>query len=78
MNNDLDNLRTRRSAIYEELAQLDATQPGGKPNAASNESIDHVGYKDGLYRELKQINLNLDRLITKEINGAWEIEEHFR
>lgn len=50
----LENLITRREAIGAELAALTASSAGGKPNAPNN--ADHVGYKDGLYRELREIN----------------------
>jgi hypothetical protein len=55
MASDLDNLKTRRSAIYAELAELASGKAGGLPNQ-KDVGIDHVGYKDGLYRELKEIN----------------------
>lgn len=52
---DNEYLKTRVEAIGAELAALDQTQPGGLPNAGGADEIDHVGYKDGLYRELAQI-----------------------
>lgn len=51
----LENLISRRDAIGVELAALSASAAGGKPNA-SKTGVDHVGYKDGLYRELAAIN----------------------
>lgn len=68
----LENLTARRAAIAVQLAALSATAAGGKPNAAAT-GIDHVGYKDGLYRELEM----LDRLIANAggavtDNGPWE------
>lgn len=68
----LENLTTRRAAIAAELAALSATAAGGKPNATAT-GIDHVGYKDGLYRELE----TLDRLIAAaggqvSESGPWE------
>ena len=56
------DLKTRRDAIGEELAALDATLAGGKPNAAGPNAVDHVGYKDGLYRELASIQKSLEDL----------------
>jgi hypothetical protein len=51
------NLVTRREAICAELAALTASAAGGKPNNSSEGGgTDHVGYKDGLYRELAQID----------------------
>lgn len=62
----LENLETRRTAICAELAALSTAAAGGKPNAPGN--VDHVGYKDGLYRELREIN---DMLAA--IGGAFEV-----
>ena len=58
MATDIDNLKARRSAIYEELATLGNQKTGGKANTAGGGGthVDHVGYKDGLYRELKELN----------------------
>lgn len=63
-----DNLKTRRDAIAAELAALDSTLAGGKPNTSGQgEHVDHVGYKDGLYRELKEIEEKLkNRPFIKE------------
>lgn len=55
MATDLENMKTRRTAIYAELAALSSTTAGGKPNSREG-GIDHIGYKDSLYRELKEIN----------------------
>ncbi len=63
---DLENLQARRTAIIAELAALTSSKAGGLPNQSG---IDHVGYKDGLYRELKE----LDALIDRE-SGPFEIE----
>ena len=54
-------LLARRDEIASELATLtrEANQPGAKANisdAGGGMAVDHVGYKDGLYRELKEIN----------------------
>ncbi len=51
----LQNLITRRDAICTELAALSSSTAGGLPNAVGDDVVDHVGYKDGLYRELEQI-----------------------
>lgn len=58
----LDDLKTRRDAIGAELAALGSTSAGGKPNTSGSNTVDHVGYKDGLYRELAEIS----RLIALE------------
>lgn len=56
MATDLENAKIRRSAIYAELAALGPTKAGGLPNTSGANSIDEVGYKDGLYRELRDLN----------------------
>lgn len=63
MATDLDNLLTRRSTILAELAAISVQTPGGRPNIGGGAGglVDHVGYKDGLYRELAELN----RLITQ-------------
>mgnify|MGYP001564194900 CR=1 FL=1 len=71
MATDLENLATRRSAILTELAALIATAAGGKPNSTAG-GIDHVGYKDGLYRELKTIN-DLIGTLTMTAEGPFEV-----
>lgn len=66
----LENARTRYNAIWAELAALDATKAGGKPNAAGGgDTINHVGYKDGLYRELESLEKRFPILKT-EVDGA--------
>jgi hypothetical protein len=55
MATDFENLKARRTAIYAELAAMAVTKAGGLPNARDS-GVDHVGYKDGLYRELREIN----------------------
>lgn len=56
MPTDYENLLTRRSAILTELAALTSSSAGGGLNhTALGRSFDHVGYKDGLYRELEMI-----------------------
>lgn len=53
----ITQLKTRRDAIIAELSALDATKAGGLPNSGGiGVTVDHVGYKDGLYRELQAIN----------------------
>jgi len=55
MATDLENIQSRRSAILTELAALSSSVAGGKPNSQAG-GIDHVGYKDSLYRELDRLN----------------------
>lgn len=72
------DLRTRRTAIAAELAALTATAAGGKPNmgGVAGGSVDHAGYKDGLYRELEAIDKLLANtsMVDAQENGPWEIE----
>lgn len=59
MATDIQNLLTRRTAIYVELAALDSTKAGGLPNALGGGDmvkVDHQGYRKSLYDELKAIN----------------------
>jgi hypothetical protein len=55
MADNVEQLKTRRDAIYAELATLDSTKAGGKPNASTT-GIDHQTYKMNLYKELREIN----------------------
>jgi len=64
----IDALETRYAAIFTELAALDATKAGGLPNAQQSGAVDHVGYKDGLYRELAAIRAELAAL-----DGSFEV-----
>lgn len=68
MATDLENAIARKSAIWAELAALDVTKAGGKPNTSGSNTVDHVGYKDGLYRELRELNALIDTL-----GGGFEI-----
>jgi len=69
MATDLENLQARRSAICAELAALDTSKAGGKPNNPSG--VDHQGYKQGLYDELKAINEAI-AAATGDSDGPWE------
>lgn len=79
---DLANLKIRRAAICAKLANLTDTAAGGKPNTSGGGGahVDHVGYKDGLYRELESIDAlikSTQEAIQAEdliANGPWEIE----
>jgi hypothetical protein len=70
MATDLENLQARKAAILAELAALDTTKAGGLPNASGpGVNVDHVGYRDSLYRELEKI----DQLIAAA-EGPFEVE----
>ncbi|MFA5262185.1 MAG: hypothetical protein WC378_00055 [Opitutaceae bacterium] len=70
MATDLENAVARRTAIMTELAALSTSAAGGRPNISGGGggTVDHVGYKDGLYRELKELSALIDVLA-----GPWEV-----
>lgn len=57
MATDIENLKARRSAICAKLADLNDKAVGGNANTSGGGGthVDHVGYKDGLYRELREL-----------------------
>lgn len=70
MANYVDSLRARRLAVAQELANLDASAPGGLPNLAQQDggtSVDHVGYRKSLYDELKMLD---ELIIANEMVDA--------
>lgn len=72
----IENLLTRRDAIAAELAALGVTKAGGKPNvSADGQSTDHVGYKDGLYRELKSIEEAIQMIQSRD-SGPFAVESY--
>jgi hypothetical protein len=69
MATDLDNLTTRRSAIYAELAALSGTADDSpNVNGGGAGTVDHTGKIDQLYRELKELNAQIDLQ-----QGPWEL-----
>ena len=66
---DIDKLTARRTAVIAELNALSTTTAGGLPNAIGGEGerIDHKGYKQGLYEELKSVNELL------QLAEPWEV-----
>ena len=67
---DVDNLIARREAVTAELAALSASAAGGRPNISGGGmgTVDHIGYKDSLYRELRELNILID-----QAQGPWEL-----
>jgi len=57
------DLLSRRDAILTEVAALSSSTAGGLPNSTGpGVHIDHQGYKDSLYAELKQLDDALNRI----------------
>ena len=68
MATNAENLATRRTAIYTELAALATSTAGGLPNTTGpGTNVDHQGYKRGLYAELADI----EKLLAT-IEGPYE------
>lgn len=70
-----DDIKTRMRAIARELAEMNATKLGGKPNTKQQDggtSIDHVGYKRALLDELKELRATLNDLAQNgnDIDGV--------
>lgn len=65
-----ENLITRRDAVAAEIATIDSTNPGGRPNISGGGqgTVDHAGYKRGLYEELRLLNEQIAAL-----EDPWEI-----
>lgn len=73
----IDGLLARRDQIALELSTLNntANQPGAKPNMTNTDggvALDHKGYKESLYAELKEIEDRLKNASTVDdaLNGA--------
>lgn len=57
MATDAENIATRRSAIYAQLAAMSSTSVGNKPTYnIDGQMVDHVGYRKSLLEELKMLN----------------------
>ena len=65
MPSDLENLKTRRSTIYTELAALSSK----KTYTIEGQSVDHNAFRKSLLEELRMIN----ELIAGA-EGPWEVE----
>ena len=62
MASNLENLQKRRDYVYQQLADMESTSPGGKPDG---DQIQHVQYRLSLYEELE----HLDRQISAADTG---------
>lgn len=55
-----ENLQTRIDAIGVELAAMSKSTAGGKPNYnGDGRSVDHVGYRMSLLKELDDLQMRL-------------------
>lgn len=50
------NLITARDNVLTELAAMDSTTAGGKPNANGPHWVDHQGYRKTLLETLRELN----------------------
>lgn len=55
MATDIENLEARRTAVIQQLADLASGKAGFSPNSTAS-GVDHVAYRDSLYRELESLN----------------------
>jgi hypothetical protein len=70
----VENLKARRAAIGVELAALTSTAAGGKPNNKSEGiNVDHVGYKEGLYRELESLKTLISQAEQDEASDSGNV-----
>ncbi|MFG0240462.1 MAG: hypothetical protein ACF8CY_05370, partial [Gimesia chilikensis] len=76
----LDDLTTRRDNVAAELAAMDATKAGGKPNAGGGAggSVDHVGYRQSLLNELDRLNAMINEERTRNGGRPFEITSEAR
>ncbi|MBS0265646.1 MAG: hypothetical protein JSS02_27185 [Planctomycetes bacterium] len=57
MSSELCQLLTRRAHVIAELAAITPTSNGGKPSySIDGQQVDHVGYRQSLYAELRELN----------------------
>lgn len=69
MATNLENLIARKADRIAELAAIDATKAGGKPNVRGDGvGVDHDSYRQGIVDEIAKLNV----LISQE-DGAWEV-----
>lgn len=59
----IQKLLTRRDAVVQQLAEMVSTSPGGLPNTSgTGDHVDHIGLRQSLYAELKEIDELLARI----------------
>ena len=70
MPTNIENLKTRRTNIYTELAAMASTTAGGKPTYnIDGQFVDHTNYRLGLYKELEAI-----QKMVNQLEGPFEVE----
>lgn len=63
----IENLQARRDAICAELAGLNSSKAGGKPNlVVDGQQVDHTGYKKSLYDELAMLDKQIKLMQASE------------
>lgn len=65
-------LEGRRDTIIADLNAMTSSSVGGKADTTQPGAAKHVAWKDGLYRELREINLLLQEYDV-QINGGGEV-----
>lgn len=68
----INKLNARKDEILDQLEVMTSSSTGGKANASQPGAADHVGYKDGLYRELKEIEALL-KMYDNELGAGDEL-----
>lgn len=73
MATDAENIATRKSWIYAQLAAMTATSIGNKPTySVDGQMVDHVGYRKSLLDELKMLNE-----LEVSASGPYEIQDQY-
>ena len=72
MATELENLKTRRANVAQELADIVSTSAGGKPDDSAT-GIAHTKYRLSLYQELKDINAAIDAIAISTGERTFEI-----
>lgn len=59
----ITDLLARRDTILTQLANMSPTTAGGLPNTSgTGDHVDHVGLRQSLYAELKELDVLLEKL----------------
>lgn len=67
---DIDNVIARRSAVYQELANIAPGQPGYGPTyTADGRTFNHMEYRKSLLEEIKLLNEQISMMSPFEELG---------